>query len=155
MQCAQEKHWKYETKVTCKEQLKLITALISSGDNSEINGNIAPVFSSCMAKSFWIHVPLLEVHCSLVLFTATWEQVRFGHDLDIDSPYHHEAAWASGQTDQHPVLSSTHVGNTDKSLHFSVPQFTCLQESRVFIRFLGESGGVRNIQIVLWELLNR
>lgn len=52
MRCTQEKHWKRETKTTCKEQLKLITALISSGDSSKLNGNIAPVFSSRMAKDF-------------------------------------------------------------------------------------------------------
>lgn len=70
MQCTQGKHWKCETKMTCKEQLKLITALISSGDNSKINGNISPVFSSRRAKDFWLCVPLPEVHCSLVLLTA-------------------------------------------------------------------------------------
>lgn len=71
MQCTQGKHWKCETKTTCKEQLKLITALISSGDNSKINGNIAPIFSSRMAKDFWLCIPLPEVYCSLVL-TAVW-----------------------------------------------------------------------------------
>lgn len=46
MRCAHEKHWKSETKTTCKERLKLITALISSGDNSKLSGNIALIFSS-------------------------------------------------------------------------------------------------------------
>lgn len=121
MQYAQEKHWKYETKATCKEQLKLITALIRSGDNSKINGNIAPVFSSHMAKGFWIHVPLLEVHCSLAVFTATWDQVRFGRDLDINSPYHHEAACGSGQIDQHPVLILGTQTSPSTSLCLSLP----------------------------------
>lgn len=73
MWCTQEKHWKCETKTTRKEQLKLVTALISSGDNSKINGNITPVFSSRIAKGFWICVPLSEVHCSLVLLAAVWD----------------------------------------------------------------------------------
>lgn len=38
-----------------------------------------------MAKGFWICVPLPEVHCSLVLLTAMWDQMRFGHDLDMNS----------------------------------------------------------------------
>lgn len=84
MQCTQEKHWKCETEVTYKEQLRLITALIISGDNSKINGNIAPVFSSQMAQGFWICVPLLGVHCSVVLLTAMGDQMQFGHGLDLN-----------------------------------------------------------------------
>lgn len=94
MQCTQGKHWKCEIKTTCKEQLKLITALISSGDNSKINGNMTPVFSSWMAKDFWLCIPPPELHCSLVLLTAMWDQMRCGHDLDMNSPYPQGPAWS-------------------------------------------------------------
>lgn len=65
MRCAHEKHWKSETKTTCKERLKLITALISSGDNSKLNGNIALIFSSWTARGFWTRSPLPVFFSSL------------------------------------------------------------------------------------------
>lgn len=34
-------------------------------------------------KRFWMCVPLPEVHCSLVLLTAMWDQMRFGYGLDM------------------------------------------------------------------------
>lgn len=85
MQRTEGKYWKCETKTTCKEQMKLITSLISSGDNSKINGNTTPVFSPWMAKYFWLCISLPEVHCSLVLLIAMWDQMRCGHDLDMNS----------------------------------------------------------------------
>lgn len=129
MQRTEGKHWKCETKTTCKEQLKLITALISSGDNSKINGNTTPVFSPWMAKYFWLCISLPEVHCSLVLLNAMWDQMRCGHDLDMNSVLipkgQHEAPckFVSLKLEEtgtwHSALSSRCILETD----CSVPHF--------------------------------
>jgi len=113
--------------MTCKEQLKLITALIISGDNSKINGNITPVFSSQRAKAFWICMPLPEVHCSLLFLTAVWDQMRFGSDLDVNSlllTRRQHGPVVSTKLEEtgtpHSVLSSRFVLGTQLSL------FMCL-----------------------------
>lgn len=127
MQRAHKKHWKSETKTTCKERLKLITALISSGDNSKINGNMAFMFISWMVKSFWMCTPFLVSFFSwkhgaglygVTSMSRLWNRRQCG----LVPGKELQEASAVGPHPTAPFESKV------KSFHCSLPQFLCLSE---------------------------
>lgn len=145
MRCAHEKHWKSETKTTCKERLKLITVLISSGDNSKLNGNIALIFSSWTARGFWTRSPLPVFFSSLKRgagcdVAVTWLWTRRPHGLVVRTELEEPGpcTWSSA----HDLFWE----------HSEAPSLPCASVSLPVREVLTHIPGGRDVQTKPWEL---